>query len=461
MQAFFMQGIGKGEVMSHAERNASHSQDKIEGETMNTMTFSDALVALGQRKEKHATFQLRSSSRLRALRNAGTSHIYADTADIHELQDLVATGKEAIWEEIDGNTANQPLVKKVIEAYVEEGDPSGWVEELGSFRKGLSLQDLFPLLYAIVCGRIGNDFTRFFASGRAWEVSLQLHMKLMEDSTAAKQVALDLRRMVSSAFVKVPFIPHLPSCVLVARDLVRKGIPVNFTSTFSARQVVMGALLGNVTRTNIFMGRLDQGLQAEFVGAHVVLEAQRHLLDLRDKAGVNTQLIVASMREGKSFLETAGCDVYTAPCKVVQEFLNQTEDATEQIPSQLETSYENRLGISPAVLTKIGQERIARLYRVEPEFREFLVEYRATKEYQQLQDEEVLVKRFDQAGFKDIFYTPKTREWEDIGRSKVPDLDASITTQLPLDTLYTLMADADFEKHQEEMDRMLEEKLAR
>ncbi|MBA3965981.1 MAG: hypothetical protein H0X47_09425 [Nitrospirales bacterium] len=113
------------------------------------------------------------------------------------------------------------------------------------------------------------------------------------------------------------------------------------------------------------------------------------------------------------------------------------------------------------MLTKIGQEEIVRLYRVEPEFREFLVEYRATKEFEQLQDEDVLVKRFDQAGFADMFYTPKAVEWEDIRSSKVPDPNASITKQLPLDTLYTLMADADFEKHQEEMDRLIEEKLSR
>jgi transaldolase len=257
-----------------------------------------------------------------------------------------------------------------------------------------------------------------------------------------------------------PFYPHLPSCMFVARDLEREGIPVNFTSTFSARQAVMGALLANVSRTNIFMGRLDQGLEAEYVGAHVSLEAQRHLLELREKTGIKTQLIVASMRQGKSFLETAGCDVYTAPCKAIQEFLDLPE-VPEKIPSRINTSYEERLGISPAVMTKLGHESIARLYRVEPEFREFLTEYRGTREYAQLYDADVLAKRFDQAGFNDVFYTPKSVEWEEIRRSKIPELDASITSQLSLDTLYTLMADADFEKHQAEMDRMIEEKVSR
>jgi transaldolase len=428
---------------------------------MSTMTFADALVALGQSKEKFATPQLVSSSRLKALRKAGTSHIYSDTADITELSDLLATDNGAIWEEVDGNTANQPLVKKVMAKYLDEGDPSNWVEELRSFRKGLPLKDLLPFLYAIVCGRIGNDFSRCFASGRSWEVSLQIHMKLMEDPLAAKQVGHDLRRMVPSAIVKVPFTPQFPSCVFVARDLEREGIPVNFTSTFSARQVVMGALLADVSRTNIFMGRLDQGLEADYLGAHVSLEAQRHLLDLREKNGIKTQLIVASMRQGKSFLDTAGCDVYTAPCKAIQEFLDQTDGAMADIASQVDMSYEDQLGISSAVLTKIVQESIARLYRVEPEFREFLIEYRGTREYAQLHDADVLVKRFDQAGFKDVFYTPKPVEWEEIRRSKTPELDASITTQLSLDTLYTLMADADFEKHQAEMDRMIARKIAR
>lgn len=428
---------------------------------MSTMTFADTIVALGQPRGKVATPQLKSSSPLKALRKAGTSHIYADTADIQELSELLATGDGGIWEEVDGNTANQPLVKKVLAKYLDEGDPSHWVEELRSFRKELPLEEMFPLLYAIICGRIGNDFSRSFASGRNWEVSLQLHMKLLENPLAAKEVGHDLRKMVPGAIVKVPFTPQFPSCVFVARDLEQEGIPVNFTSTFSARQAVMGGLLSDVSRTNIFMGRLDQGLEAEYLGAHVCLEAQRHLVNLRKTTGIKTQLIVASMRQGKSFFETAGCDVYTAPCKAIQEFLDQADGKMEDIPSQVDTSYEDRLGIAPAVSNKISPESVARLYRVEAEFQEFLIEYRGTKEYAQLQDADALAKRFDQAGFKDVFYTPSTAEWEEIRRSKIPDLDAAITRQLPLDTLYTLMADADFEKHQAEMDRIMEDKIAR
>jgi hypothetical protein len=44
-------------------------------------------------------------------------------------------------------------------------------------------------------------------------------------------------------------------------------------------------------------------------------------------------------------------------------------------------------------------------------------------------------------------------------RGKIPDLEAPITTKPSLDTLYSLLADADFEKYQEEMDREMKRYL--
>ena len=84
---------------------------------------------------------------------------------------------------------------------------------------------------------------------------------------------------------------------------------------------------------------------------------------------------------------------------------------------------------------------------------EFLLEYRMTTEYQDLDDGEHLVRRFEEAGFGDLFYAPDHLEWIALRRGKIPDLEAPITTKLSLDTLYSLLADADFEKYQEDMDR--------
>ena len=424
-----------------------------------SLTVYDVLIALGQSQGLSANPKLVSSPLLAGLKKVGTAHIYADTASREELMTVVTVNQETILEEIDGNTVNQPLMAKVIQHYLEGNATAEWAQHFREQEPEFSQGDLLPLFYSIVCGKIGADMVRAFASGRSWEVSLQLYMGLVHNLENAKQIGRSLRRMVPSAFVKVPFAPHSPMCFLLARDLEKEGIPVNFTSTFSARQVVAAALLSNVTRANIFMGRLDQGLKAELLGAQVSLEAQRILLRLRQNPGINTQLIVASLRDWRSLLHTAGCDVYTVPCKVLQEFLEQDEVKDSSIQSRLGTSYEDRLGVPDNIVAKLGADRIARLYRVEPEFVEFLLEYRMTTEYQDLDDGDHLVRRFEEAGFGDVFYAPDHHEWTALRRGKVPDLEAPITTKPALDTLYSLLADADFEKYQEDMDQDMKKYL--
>jgi transaldolase len=237
-------------------------------------------------------------------------------------------------------------------------------------------------------------------------------------------------------------------------------VPVNFTSTFSARQVVAAALLSDATRTNVFMGRLNQGLGSELLGEHVTLEAQRALRDLRREAGAKTRLIVASMRRWESFGRLAGCDVFTAPCAVLREFLDHAELIQDELISQLETSYETELEFSPQALATLGSERIARLWRIEGEFVEFLREYRSSREYHDLRDGEALARRFDDAGFGDFFYAPPPSEWEAIRQSKLPDLGSELTRRLALDTLYSLLADGDFDNEQGTIDATLTQRLA-
>jgi transaldolase len=425
------------------------------------LNFDDAVVALATARGFPEMPRLESAARLRALREAGTAHVYADTASLDELRGLIASGERGVIAEIDGNTANQPLVEKVLEGYLEEAPVADWAKALRGHSPELSHPRLLAILYAVVCGRIASDIVRAFAGHRSWEVSLQLHMGLVDDAEAALQVARQLRRMVASALVKVPFAPHAPQTLLVARELERASIPVNFTSTFSARQVVVAALLCDATRTNVFMGRLNQGLRAELLGEHVALEAQRALRRLREGEGLRTQLIVASIRSWETLPRTAGCDVFTASCDVLRAFLEAGKREGPSLSSQLETSYEDRLGIPADVEQKLGTEAIARLFRVEPELVEFLRAYRRSDEFRGLscQDGETLVRRFEEAGFGDFFHAPGPDGWEQIERGKTPDLDAPITGQVALDTLYSLMADADFAKHQAEMDAVLEERL--
>lgn len=410
-----------------------------------------------RRQQQARAPRLEPAPLLQAVLEAGTSHVYADTADVQELGELIETDG-GILDGIDGNTANQPLVRKVVDRYLEEGDPPAWARRLQA--QGLAEGELVPHLYAVILARLAGDIVASYAAGRSWEVSLQIHMGLAEDAAAARRMGRLLRRLVPGALVKVPFAPHAPQCLLVARDLQREGIPVNFTSTFSARQAVAAAMLADVSRTNIFMGRLNQGLDADLLGEHVDLEAQRAIVELRRRHGVRTQLIVASVRQWQTFPRVAGCDVFTAPCDAIRQFLGQTDVAPGDVTSQLETSYEDRLGIGGPAREKIGDERIARLYRVEPELVEFLADLRSSAEYAALDDGELLYRRFDDAGFGDLFAQPAQADWQALRRGKLPDPDGDLVNRLPLDTLFTLHAHADFQQHQEAIDERIRAAVA-
>lgn len=273
----------------------------------------------------------------------------------------------------------------------------------------------------------------------------------------SKQIGRYLNAAVPNSFVKVAFTPNHPHSLLIARDLENVGIHVNFTATFSARQIVAAVLLANPARTNIFLGRLSQGLSSELLGEQVVLETQRHVTSLREKYGVKTLNMLASVRRIETMPLTAGCDVYTIPFPVLKEFMN-SDIAPDSITDQTAADYENQLDIDETVLAKVGADKIRRLYTVEPEFIEFLLDLRGSAEFASI-DGDGLYKRFDEAGFGDFFYSPSEAEWREIRKGKLPDLDAEITKKLPLDTLYTLLAFGDFMNFQDAMDKRIQEPI--
>jgi transaldolase len=399
---------------------------------------------------------LGSSLQLAALSRAGTRHVYADTADADELAPVLSMPGGEIMAEVDGTTINQPLVHRVLRRYLGENRLRACAVGLLSRREPPGPGVVIPYLYTVLCGWIGRDLVARFAGQRRWDVSLQLHMRAVETSAAlATRLGRCLAQMVPSCLVKVPFKPQAPHCLLVARDLEREGIAVNLTSTFSARQVMAAALLTDASRTNVFLGRVNQGLHAGRLGEHVVLEAQRALVRLRAVGRTKTRLIAASMRDWHTFLLLAGCDAFTAPPAVLADFVHQTEVPAALIESRLATSYADDLGISAEVQRSLGREPLRRLWQIEPEFLEFLEEYGASVDYRDLEDGDGLARRFESAGFGDFFYAPDPHESEELARSKLPDLDAPLTRRLALDTLYSLLADADFEKEQAAIDRSL------
>jgi transaldolase len=107
----------------------------------------------------------------------------------------------------------------------------------------------------------------------------------------------------------------------------------------------------------------------------------------------------------------------------------------------------------------LSSEEISRLWRVEPEYIEFLRELSITEEFRMMYDGDLLFKKFDEAGYGDVFYGPTESEWQQMRSNKLPDFDTELPKKIALDTLYSLLADADFEKHQEKIDEKIRESL--
>ena len=401
---------------------------------------------------------------LKALKDAGTKHIYTDTADQTEMLDLLLSEETddtiRLFGEIDGNTTNQPLIDRVLNRYIDAESEDGlvsWVKSIQRDQPDLTVEDATILVYSIINGRLGLEVTDYYRANRIWEISLELHTSLAAQFEKSKLIGGYLNRAVANSFVKVAFTPNYPHALLIARDLERQNIPVNFTATFSARQIVAAVLLANPSRTNIFLGRLSQGLGSELLGEQVVVETNRHVENFREKYGAKTLNMLASIRRPETMSLTAGCDVYTIPYPVLKEFMN-SDIAPESITNQTQVNYEDQLNIDETVLSKIGVEKIKQLYTVEPEFIEFLLALRNSQEFNQI-DGDGLYKRFDEAGFGDFFYSPNETEWQEIRKGKLPDLDSEITKKLPLDTLYSLLCIGDFMNFQDAMDKRIQEPI--
>ena len=90
------------------------------------MSLEETLVTCARRQAAQERVSLVSSAPLAALRRAGTAHVYADTADCDELRRLLAVAGGGILAEVDGNTVNQPVARKVLDRYLSSHTSIRW-----------------------------------------------------------------------------------------------------------------------------------------------------------------------------------------------------------------------------------------------------------------------------------------------------------------------------------------------
>ena len=191
--------------------------------------------------------------------------IFMDSASVKMIRDAVQHGL------IDGVTTNPSLIAK----------------------EGADFREVVEAICRIVPGPVsvevvGKTYAAMMAEGR------------------------EIAKIADNVVVKIPM---LKQGLRAVRDLSSEGIRVNVTLVFSVAQGLLAAKAG-ATYVSPFVGRLDDH-------AHVGMEIVRDLVAIYKTYALPTQVLAASIRHPRHFVEAAlaGAHVATMPFAVLEQLL--------------------------------------------------------------------------------------------------------------------------------------------
>ncbi len=270
------------------------------------------------------------------------TELWLDTGDMDDA--------ERLWSaEFTALTTNNTLLSKEVGKGIYDDLIRSAVSELRTMDGELSNESLVQEIGILLNAHHGLRLVEKFNC----RVSVELHTDLADDLEGSLAVGRRLHAVCPSHFiVKVPL---TPSGVLIARRLVKDGVPVNFTLEFSARQNYVVARLANPNYVNVFLGRLnsfvaDHGLgDGKMVGEKATLASQRELISLRRDGG-QTRQIAASMRSAEQVATLAGVDVFTMPIAVAEGMPALALDPAA-VASQVEM--DPQVGVNPDVAPQV------------------------------------------------------------------------------------------------------------
>ena len=190
---------------------------------------------------------------------------FIDTANVDEIKKANEMGM------VDGVTTNPSLVSK----------------------EGREFEGLIKEICGIVEGPVNAEVVSVDAEGMIKE-------------------ARDLVKLADNIVVKIPLIEEGLRAV---RILAREGIKTNVTLCFSPVQALMAAKAG-AAYISPFVGRLDDI-------SHVGMELAEQIVTIYDNYAIETEVIVASVRNPVHVLDAAlmGADIATIPFKVIQQLI--------------------------------------------------------------------------------------------------------------------------------------------
>lgn len=256
--------------------------------------------------------QFESDVRWQALAATGTE-LWLDTGDL-------AASRRLWTREFRALTTNNTLLNKEV----QRGQYDDLVKRTAKHIRSLAPSLPEPLLVLEIAFVLNAYHGLRLVEAFDAMVSVEEHTDLAHEVELAVLYGERFHEICPERFiVKVPL---TPAGLLAMRKLRQRGVPVNFTLGFSARQNYLAALVGNPSWVNVFLGRLnavvaDAGLgSGDGVGERATAASQEVLAALRRGRRAGTRQIAASMRNGTQVWTLAGTDVMTMPVSVAEEY---------------------------------------------------------------------------------------------------------------------------------------------
>jgi transaldolase len=242
----------------------------------------------------------------RGLAALGT-RLWLDTGDI--------SAAESLWTaEFSGLTTNNTLLNKEVQT----GAYDAFVPQAAKLVTGLDERTTALEIAFALNARHGLRLVQRFGC----EVSVELHTGLAHDVERSIAYGLRYHAVCPERFlVKLPF---TPAGLIAARELGKRGVPINLTLGFSARHNLVATAAARPRFVNVFLGRLNAWAKdnrlgdGAAVGEKALIASQRVVTEL-DAGAKRTFQIAASVRSGAQLRDLAGCNVITIPTAAATE----------------------------------------------------------------------------------------------------------------------------------------------
>ncbi len=370
------------------------------------------------------------------LHSTGTT-LWLDTGDIDEALQVWSAEMEAL-------TTNNTLINKVIQKGIYDDFIPRTQEILDSMPRDKKIMETAFILNA----RHGLRLTRKFGGF----VSVELHTSTAHDIDAIVNYGLRYRDICPEKFIIK--VPYTAAGLIGARLLKEKGVRINFTLGFSARQNIMAACISRPDYLNVFLGRIGAYIVDNKIGEgtgaaeKTVIETQKYINAIRSELGTETRLIAASIRHHDQLDMLAGVDVFTMPPKVAGMGRRELDG---NFKSRLQEDYDHGLSFDP------HNEAMEKFWEVDPGLLALAYDLgnKLPESGQQLED----IMRNE--GYEDMFPILSPEERQRISEDgKIPVrsawLDKISTGKIAPDTLLNLAGLASFTTDQAELDNRID-----